>query len=127
MGPLIARGRVWRVVRVSPDDPLLMDRTGIQRIATADPTSKVIRISWDVMPPLFDQVYLHEATHAIMEEAGVNDLLSQLPDERQQIMAEELLAWFLEHHAIEVIDAVSRSLGRPVCVDGTCLGGSQWR
>lgn len=127
MGPLIARGRVWRVVRVSPDDPLLMDRTGIQRIATADPASKVIRISWDVMPPLFDQVYLHEATHAIMEEAGVNDLLLQLPDERQQVLAEELLAWFLEHHAIEVIDAVSRSLGRPVCIDGTCLGGSQWR
>lgn len=127
MGPLIARGRVWRVVRVSPDDPLLMDRTGIRRIATADPTSKVIRISWDVMPPLFDQVYLHEATHAIMEEAGVNDLLSQLPDERQQVMAEELLAWFLETHAIEVIDAVSSSLGRPVCVAGTCIGGSQWR
>lgn len=127
MGPLIARGHVWRVVRVSPDDPLLMDRTGIRRIATADPTSKVICISWDVMPPLFDQVYLHEATHAIMEEAGVNDLLSRLPDERQQVMTEELLAWFLEHHAIEVIDAVSRSLGRPVCVDGTCIGGNQWR
>lgn len=127
MGPLIARGHVWRVVRVSPDDPLLMDRTGIQRIATADPTSKVIRISWDVTPPFFDQVYLHEATHAIMEEAGVNELLSQLPDERQQVLAEELLAWFLETHAIEVIDAVSSSLGRPVCVAGTCLGGSQWR
>lgn len=127
MGPLIARGHVWRVVRVSPDDPLLMDRTGVRRIATADPASKVIRISWDVMPPFFDQVYLHEATHAIMEEAGVNDLLSQLPYERQQVMAEELLAWFLETHAIEVIDAVSSSLGRPVCVAGTCIGGSQWR
>lgn len=127
MGPLIARGHVWRVVRVSPDDPLLMDRTDIQRIATADPTSKVIRISWDVMPPLFDQVYLHEASHAIMEEAGVNELLSRLPDERQQVLAEELLAWFLETHAIEVIDAVSSSLGRPVCVAGTCLGGHQWK
>lgn len=74
------------------------------------------------MPPLFDQVYLHEATHAMMEEAGVNRLLSQLPEKRQQILAEETLAWFLEHHAIEVIDAVSASLGRRVCVDGTCIG-----
>lgn len=123
MGPLIARGRVWRVVRVSPDDPLLMDRTGHMRIATTDPTTRTIRISREVLPPLFDQVYLHEASHAIMEDAGVNELLSQLPDERQQVLAEELLAWFLETHAIEVIDAVSSSLGRPVCVAGTCLGG----
>lgn len=71
----------------------------------------------DVMPPMFDRVYLHEAAHAIMEESGVNDLLGR------GVYAEELLAWFLETHAIEVIDAVSMSLGRPVCVDGRCLGG----
>lgn len=123
MRPLIARGQTWRVVRVSPDDPLLVDRTGHMRIATTDPATRTIRISREVLPPLFDQVYLHEASHAIMEDAGVNELLSQLPDERQQVLAEELLAWFLETHAIEVIDAVSFSLGRPVCVAGTCLGG----
>lgn len=59
----------------------------------------------------------------MMEEAGINELLSQLPDDRQQVLAEEMLAWFLEHHAIEVVDAVSASLGRPVCVDSRCLGG----
>lgn len=75
------------------------------------------------MPPMFDQVYLHEASHAMMEEAGVNELLSQLTDERSQVIAEEMLAWFLERHAIEVIDAVSASLGRPACVSGICLGG----
>jgi hypothetical protein len=127
MGPLIARGHVWRVVRVSPDDSLLVDRTGTHTIATADPTSKVIRISTSVPLSMLDRVLMHEAAHAMMEEAGVNDLLSRLPDERQQVLAEELLAWFLETHAIEVIDAVSSSLGRPVCVAGTCIGGSQWR
>lgn len=94
----------------------------MRTIATTDPTSKVIRISSSVLPPMFDQVYLHEAAHAMMEEAGVNRLLSQLPEERQQVLAEETLAWFLERHAIEVIDAVSASLGRRVCVDGTCIG-----
>lgn len=72
---------------------------------------------------MFDQVYLHEAAHAMMEEAGVNELLSQLPDERSQVIAEEMLAWFMEHHAIEVVDAVSASLSRPACVRGICLGG----
>lgn len=84
--------------------------------------AKVIRIANTVPISTFDQVYLHEAAHAIMVEAGVTELLEQLPDDRQQVFAEELLAWFLEHHAIEVIDAVSASLGRRICVDNMCLG-----
>ena len=119
---------MWRVVRVLPDDPLLIDRTNTPRIATTDPHTKTIRISSVVVPPLFDMVYLHEAAHASMSESGVSELLEQLPDERQQVLAEELLAWFLEHHAIEVVDAVSASLGRPACVNGLCLERSQtWK
>jgi hypothetical protein len=125
MRPLVIRGQVWGVVRVSPGNPFLIDRTGVPRLATCDPVTKTIRISKAVPPDMFDQVYLHEVAHAIMEESGVSDLLSQLPDGRQQIIAEELLAWFLEHHAIEVIDAVSSSLGRRVCVNGACAG-KEW-
>ena len=122
MRPLAIGNHVWRVVRVNPGDPLLIDRTGVMRIATTDPSDRTIRISSDVMPPLFDQVYLHEAAHAAMVEAGITDLLSAATDDRQQVLAEELLAWFLENHAVQVVDAVSRSLGRPVCVNGTCIG-----
>ena len=104
-----------------PGDPFLMDSTGTMRIATTDPASRTIRISMDVMPPVFDQVFLHEVAHAIMEEAGINDLLQLLPDDRQQVIAEETLAWFLETHAIEAIDLTSRSLGRPVCVNDICM------
>ena len=122
MTPLMIRGHVWRVVRVPPGDPLLTDRTGTHTIATTDPSSRTIRISSSVLPPLFDQVYLHEAAHATMEESGMNELISSIPDERMRVFVEELLAWFLETHAIEVVDAVSSSLGRPVCVDGLCVG-----
>lgn len=113
MRPLTIRGHVWRVVRVAPGDPLLIDRTGTRTIATTDPQARVIRISSDVMPPLYDQVLVHEATHALMEEAGLNSDIDS-------IAMQELLAWFMETHAIEVIDAVSSSLGRPVCVSGIC-------
>lgn len=76
---------------------------------------------------MFDKVFMHEAAHAMMDEAGVTELLEQLPDGRQQILIEELLAWFLETYGIEVIDATIRSLGRPVCIDDICIGGVQWR
>ena len=122
MKPLVIRGHVWRVVRVAPDNPFLIDRTGVLRIATTDPSTRTIRISESIPIPMFDQVYLHEVSHAIMYEAGVTELLEQLPDDRQQILAEELLAWFMEHHGIEAIDAASSSLGRRICVSGTCIG-----
>lgn len=118
MRPLVIRGSAWRVVRVYPGDPFLIDRTGSLRVATTDAESKTIRISEAVMPPMLDRVYLHEAAHATMEEAGVPDLL---PAGAMRVYLEELIAWFLETHAIEVVDAVSASLGRPACVDGTCL------
>lgn len=75
---------------------------------------------------MFDRVYLHEAAHAAMTETGVPELLSVASDGSDSVFMEELLAWFLESHGIEVIDAVSESLGRPVCVDKTCLGGTRW-
>lgn len=121
MLPLVIRGHVWGVIRVSPGDPLLVDRTGVPRLATTDPTSRVIRVSSAVPPDMLDRVLLHEATHAIMEEAGINDLLRQLPC--GPVLSEETLAWFLESHAVEAVDAVGRMLGRMVCVDDTCLGG----
>lgn len=106
-----------------PGDPLLIDRTGTSTIATTDPLRKVIQISTSVPLSMFDRVYLHEVAHAIMDETGVTKLLSAVSDRDRRILLEETLAWFLETHAIEAIDAASRSLGRPVCVDGTCIGG----
>lgn len=64
-----------------------------------------------------------------MNEYSLSDMLAATTDDRCQVMAEELLAWFLETHAIEVIDAVSMALGRKVCVDGLCMGEgeTEWR
>lgn len=101
----------------------------VAAIATADPVTKTIRMSEAIPPAMFDQVLVHEAAHAMMEESGLSDTLAAAVGDRRQVMAEELLAWFLETHAIEVIDAVSMALGRKVCVDGLCMGegGTEWR
>lgn len=72
---------------------------------------------------MFDQVYLHEAAHAAMIETSVPELLSVVVDDNSQVLTEELLAWFLESYSIEVINAVSESLGRPVCVNELCMRG----
>ena len=123
--PLVIGGAVWRVIRVAPGDPLLIDRTGQPKLATTDPTTKTIRISTDVPLDMYDRVYLHEVAHASMVESGVSDQLSRVAAGRKLVFLEELLAWFLESHSIEVIDAASKSLGRPLCIDGLCMRGTE--
>lgn len=127
MRPLVIGGHVWGVVGVSPGDPFLVDRTGTPRLATADATTRTIRMSDAIPAHMRDRVLLHEAAHAAMHEAGVTDLLAGEPDDSRRILAEELLAWFLETHAVEVVDAVSSHLGRGVCVNGICAEGATWR
>ena len=73
---------------------------------------------------MFDQVYLHEAAHAVMTETKLPELLSVVSDEPNITATEELLAWFLESHSVEIIDAVSKSIGRPVCVNDLCAKGA---
>lgn len=121
MIPIVIRGNLWRVVRAQPGDPLLVDWTGTPRLATSDPRSRTIRISTSTPIAMFDRVLLHEVSHAIMWESGLSDLLAHASGSGTM---EELLAWFLESHSIEAIVLTSSALGRGVCVDGTCIGGS---
>lgn len=112
---------MWRVVRVSPGDPSLIDRTGRSRLATTDQNTRTISLSMSIPPEMFDRVYLHELAHAVMYEHGVTELLSGVLDDNARVLVEELLAWFLERHSIEVTAAASMSVGRGVCVEGRCI------
>ena len=121
MKPIVINGDLWRVVRVTPDDPRLIDRTGTMRIATADSESKVISIALNVMPPLLDKVLLHEIAHAVTMSHGMLDpLRAVLPDDFH-VIVEEWNAQVIEYHRIEITALASESLGRPVCVDGLCF------
>ena len=120
MRPFVIRGHVWRVARVMPGDPLLMDDTGVLRPATCDHRSRTIWMSTSIPIDMFDKVLLHEVAHAIMWETRLSDLLSLGTGTSR---SEELLAWFLETHATEAIGITTTALGRGVCVDDICVKG----
>lgn len=104
-----------------PFDPVLVDRTGELRIATTDPESMTINIANNVQPPLLDMVMLHEMTHAVTVSHGLLRLLRQKVPENLWVLVEEWSAELVEKHGMEVALAASRSLGRPLCIHGTCL------
>lgn len=120
MRPFVLNGELWRVVRVRPGDPRLIDRTGTERIATTDPFSRTVCVSEAVKPPLLDRVMVHEASHAVAASYGLLGPLRASIPERYWVPAEEWAASLLEGFGMESAHLASVSLGRPVCVRGFC-------
>lgn len=120
MRPFTVNGDLWRVVRVRPGDPLLVDRTGTPRLATADPGDRVIRVSSEVRPPLLDRVILHEVAHAVTMSHGLLGPLHTGVPESLWVPVEEWAVQLVENHGMEAVALASEVLGRPVCVRGLC-------
>lgn len=121
MLPVLVNGELWKVELVSPDNPLLIDRTGEFKLATTDPVTRSIRISRDVEPPLLDKVVLHEIAHAIIISHGLlGPLRNSIPD-NMWVHVEEWSASLMERHAIEAAILASQALGRPLCIGGYCI------
>jgi len=121
MKPVLINGELWNVEVVSPAHPLLVDRTGERKLATTDPSSRSIRISSEVRPPLLDRVVLHEVAHAITVSHGLLPPLRDSIPEDMWVLVEEWNASFAERHAIEAAILASEALGRPVCSFGYCI------
>ena len=120
MRPFVVNGRLWRAVRVPPADPRLIDRTGVRRIATADPSTSIICVSWEVVPPLLDRVMVHEVAHAVTMSYGLLDSLHDMVPADKWVAVEEWAVELVEKYGMEALALASESLGRPVCVRGLC-------
>lgn len=120
MRPFAVNGDAWRVVRVAPGDPRLIDREGKRTVGTADPETRTVHLSDRLQPPELDRVLLHEVAHAITMSWGLLPALGETVANGDRIGAEEWAAQLVENHGIEAAAMASEVLGRPVCVRGFC-------
>lgn len=120
MRPFAVNGDAWRVVRVAPGDPRLIDREGKRTVGTADPSTRTVHLSDRLQPPELDRVLLHEVAHAITMSWGLLPALGETVASGDRIGAEEWAAQLVENHGIEAAAIASEVLGRPVCVRGFC-------
>jgi len=116
---------MWRIVRVKPSDPSLIDRTHTLRLATTDPENRTIYVSDDIYPPLLDQVLLHEVAHAFTFSYNILDYLHEIIPKQSWIAAEELIAQIVENFSVEASIILAESLARPLCIRGYCLEVSE--
>ena len=120
MKPFTVNGDVWRVVRVEPGNPSLIDRTGKYRLATTDPETREVYISSVLKPPLLDKVLLHEVAHAVAVSYELIGSLREISPKEYWGAIEEWAVRMVENYGIEAAEAASVSLGRPICIGGYC-------
>ena len=86
-------GEVWRVILVSPNDPMLLRLDGTWTIGACDDDLKTIYISENLDDFMIRKVLSHELTHAAMFSYNVELTLDQ----------EELFADLIATYGREII------------------------
>lgn len=106
----IMNGYFWRVLRVPPDSPLLIDRTGKHCVATTDPNTQCIYLS-DILQGEFQKtVLLHEMGHCVMLSYGlVLTIRSKLP-KNLWIEAEEWCCNLIADYGEEIFTKTEKIL-----------------
>lgn len=106
---------------MAPGDPRLIDRTGTETVATADPLTATICVSSAVQPPYLDRVVLHEVSHAVAMSSGFLEPLHRVVPIEHWVDAEEWAAQLVERYGVESAVLASEVLGRPLCIGGYCI------
>lgn len=97
---------LWSVYYVEPYDPRLIDRTGVGKLATTDPSSCHIYLSIELVndPIKLRQVLLHELGHCVMISYGLIGTLHKYVKRRYWFEAEEELCNFIANYSDMVQD-----------------------
>lgn len=111
MRPFVLNGDVWRPVPVDSDDPRLIDRTGISRLATTDPSTMCVYLSNGLRGLDLEVVLTHEVGHCAMYSYGLLDSLHAIIPEDTWVDVEEWVCNYLANRGCEIIHAANTALG----------------
>lgn len=110
----IMNGYFWRVLRVPPDSPMLIDRTGEQRVATTDPKTQCIYLSDILRGDFLKTVLLHEMGHCVMISYGLILTIRRKLPKRLWIEAEEWCCNLIADYGEEILAKSYKVLGDSV-------------
>ncbi len=97
-------GYSWIVKRVSPTDPMLVDRTGEYTLATTDFSRLTVYISDDIRDPLFTHVLIHELGHCALFSYGLIDDIHKVVRPQYWIDAEEWICNFIADYGLQIFE-----------------------
>lgn len=104
-------GYSWQIQRVTPDDPMLVDRTGVRTVATTDPMTRTVYLSTDLYGDFLIQVLLHELGHCALFSFGLIEELHRMVYPEYWMDAEEWVCNFIADYGFQIFSSAYRTLG----------------
>lgn len=104
-------GDIWRVRFVSPNDNVLIDRTGKRTLAVSDYSTMTISIANNLNGELLNRVFIHELGHCVMFSYGLLTELHRMVKKRYWVDAEEFVCNILSDYGQFVIGTARDILG----------------
>lgn len=104
-------GDLWRVRFVSPNDNVLIDRTGQRTLAVSDYSTMTISIASNLHGELLNRVFIHELGHCVMFSYGLLPELHRMVKKQYWVDAEEFVCNVLADYGHFVIRTARDVLG----------------
>ena len=95
MDSFYMNGVLWHVEVVSHNSPMLVDRTGNERLGTTDPELKTIFLSNQLTGETKSRVLIHELGHCVIFSFNLQYDIHKVVKEDYWIEAEEWLCNFI--------------------------------
>lgn len=111
LSEFVMNGDLWNVRFTSPQNPVLIDRTGVKTCAVTDPATMTVYIADNLRGGFLTRVTLHELSHAMMYSYGYLDEIHKYCKRRYWILMEELIANLIAERAHEIFDRAYEIVG----------------
>lgn len=103
--------QLWTVEFVSPDDPMLVDRTNRLTVATTDPVSHTVRISNLLRGDFLIVVLIHELGHCALFSYNLIRKIHSMTYPEYWIDIEELFCNFIAEYGQTIFKNAFKILG----------------
>ena len=104
-------GLLWRTIYVSPNSPLLVDRSGKLTVATTDPSTRCVYLSTELIGEFKTRVFIHELGHCAMVSFNMLDDIHRMVYPEYWIEAEEYICNFLADYGLRIFSIAYDVLG----------------
>lgn len=104
-------GYIWKVVRIDPESPMLVDRTGTRTVATTDPDSFTIYLSNKLDGAFEIRVLIHELGHCALFSFDLIKDIRRIVRPEYWIEAEEWVCNFIADYGRIIFSAAYNILG----------------
>ena len=104
-------GYSWKAIFVRPNDPMLVDRTGVLTVATTDPSTFTVYISNAIHGNFLTRVLIHELGHCALYSFNLLDDIHRMVHPSMWVEAEEWVCNFIADYGLAIFSSAYDILG----------------